>query len=50
MKHLNDSQEFIEYSRCMDNVCNNLDDYNPASKRKNIIVLSDMIADIMSNK
>ena len=34
----------------MDNVCNNLDDYNPARKRKNIIVLSDMIADIMSNK
>ena len=34
----------------MDNVYNNIDDYNPSRKRRNFIVLDDMIADIMTNK
>ena len=34
----------------MDDVCNNIDDYNPSRKRKILIVFDDMIADIMSNK
>ena len=50
IKHLNDSKAFIEYSQCMDDVYNNIDDYNPSRKRKILIVFDDMIADIMSNK
>ena len=50
IKHLNDSKAFIEYSQCMDDVCNNIDNYNPSRKRKILIVFDDMVADIMSNK
>ena len=34
----------------MDNVYQNIDDYNPSRKKKNLIVFDDMIADIMTNK
>ena len=34
----------------MDDVYENIDDYNPSRKRKILIVLDDMIADIMANK
>ena len=34
----------------MDDVYNNIDDYNPKRKRKILIVLDDMIADIMTNE
>ena len=34
----------------MDDVYDNIDDYNPNRKRKNLIVFDDVIADIMSNK
>ena len=34
----------------MDDVCNNIDNYNPKRKQKSLIVLHDMIADIMTNK
>ena len=34
----------------MDDVYNNIDDYNPSRKRKILIVFDDMIAGIMSNK
>ena len=34
----------------MNDVYENIDDYNPYRKRKILIVLDDMIADIMSNK
>ena len=34
----------------MDDVHNNIDDYNPKRKRKNLIVFDNMIADIMTNK
>ena len=50
IKPPNDSKAFIEYSQCMDDVCNNTDDYNPSRKRKILIVFDDMIADIMTNK
>ena len=48
IKHLNDGNAFIEYSSTMDDVYKNIDDYNPNSKRKILIVSDDMIADIMS--
>ena len=50
IKHLNDPKAFIEYSQYMDDVYNNINDYNPNRKRKILIVFDDMIADIMTNK
>ena len=34
----------------MDDVCNNINDYNPTRNRKILTVFDDMIADIMTNK
>ena len=50
IKHLNDLNAFIECSNTMDDVYENIDDYNPNKKRKILIVFDDMIADIMKNK
>ena len=50
IKNLNDPNAFIECSNTMDNVYNNIDDYNAKRKRKVLIVFDDMIADIMTNK
>ena len=50
IKHLNDSNAFIECSNTMDDVYENIDDYNPNRKRKILIVFYDMIADIKTNK
>ena len=49
-KNLDDPTAFIEYSNTMDDVYNNIDDYNPKTKRKILIVFDFMIADIMTNK
>ena len=35
IKHLNDPNAFIECSNTMDDVYENVDDYNPSRKRKN---------------
>ena len=50
LKHVNDSNAFIEYSNTMDDVYKNIDDYNPSRKRKILVIFDDMIADIMANK
>ena len=50
IKHVNDSNEFTEYSNMMDDVSENIDDYNPSRKRKILIIFDDMIADIMTKK
>ena len=50
MKYCNDRDAFIECSNRIDDVNQNIDDYNPRRKRKILIVFGDMIADIMSNK
>ena len=50
IKHLTDSNAFIECSNTMDDVYKNIDHYNLSRKRKNLIVFDDMIADIMTNK
>ena len=50
IKNLNDPNAFVEYSNTMDDVYNNIDDYNSKRKRKVLIVFDDMIADIMTNK
>ena len=49
-KHCTDPNAFIECSNTMHDVYENTDDYNPNRKRKIVIVLDYMIADIMSNK
>ena len=50
IKHLEDPNAFIEYSNTMDDVYENIDDYNSSRKRKVLIVFDDMVADIMANK
>ena len=50
INHLNDPKAFIEYSTYMDDVYNNINDYNPNRKRKILIAFDVMIADIMNNK
>ena len=50
IKHLNDPNAFIECSNTMDDVYENIHDYNLNRKRKILIVFDDMIANIMTNK
>ena len=50
IKHLNDPDVFIECSNMMNDVYDNINDYNPSRKRKILIVFDDMMVDIMSNK
>ena len=45
IKHLNDSNAFIECRNTMDDVYENIADYNPNTKR-----FDEMIADFMTNK
>ena len=46
IKYLNDPNAFIECSNTMDDVYENIDDYNPSRKRNILIVFDDMMADI----
>ena len=50
IKHLNDSKAFIKCSNTMNDVNENIENYNPNRNRKILIVFDDMIADIMTNK
>ena len=50
IKHFNDTNAFIECSNTMDDVYENINDYNPNRKIKILVVFDDMIADIMTNK
>ena len=50
IKRLNDPDASIEYSNAMDDVYNNIDNYNPKKKIKVLILFDDIIADIMTNK
>ena len=50
IKNSNAPISFIEYSNTMDDVYDNIDNYNPRRKRKILIVFDDMIADRMTNK
>ena len=49
-KHLNDSDAFIVCSNTMDDVYENIGDYNPSTKRKVLNVFDHMTADIMTNE
>ena len=41
IKHLNDPKAFIEHSNTMGDFNNNINDYNPNKKRKNLILFDD---------
>ena len=50
MKTLKNPKAFIEYSQTIDGVYENLKDYDPTKKRRVLIVLDGIIADMESNK
>ena len=50
IEKLKNPKVFIDYSQTIDNVFENLEDYNPTMKRRVLIVFDDMIADIESNR
>ena len=50
IKNFNDPSAFIEYSNTIDDVYNNIDDYNLKRKKKLLIVFDDMIAEVMINE
>ena len=50
IKHLNDPNAFTKWSNTVDDIYENIHDYNSNRKRKILIVFDDMIADIMTNK
>ena len=50
IKNYNDPTASIEYLNTVDDVYNNIDDYNRKRTRKILIVFDDMVADIMTNK
>ena len=50
IKKLKTSTAFIDYSQTIDDVYENLKDYDPLKKRKVLIVFDDMIADVEDNK
>ena len=50
IKNLNDPHAFIEYSNDMDDVLDDINNYNKNRDKKVLIVFDDMIADIEYNK
>ena len=50
IKHLNNPNAFIECLNTMDDVYENINDYNPIRKIKKLIVFDGLIADVRNNK
>ena len=50
LKNLNDKNTFIEYSNAMDDIYDNIEDYNKKRKIIVLIVFGDMISQVMSDK
>ena len=50
IKKLRDKNTFIEYSNNMDDIYDDITDYNKKRKRKVLIDFDDMISHVMSNK
>ena len=50
MKHWKIQKQFIDYSQTLDDIYENLEDYNPTKKRRMLTVIDDMIANMESNK
>ena len=49
-ENLKNPRAFIDYSQTIDDVYENLEDYNPTKKRRVLIVFDDIITDMESNK
>ena len=49
LNHFNDPKAFIEYSNDMQDVYENIEDYNPGKKCKVLTLFDDMIADMINN-
>ena len=49
LKCLNDPKAFIEYLNDMHDVYKNIDEYNPDTENKKLIVFDDVIADMINN-
>ena len=50
LAYFKDPKDFIEDSNDMKDVYNSIEEYKQSKKRKVLIVLVDMIADIINNK
>ena len=50
IKNLNDPNAFIEHSNTMDDIPENIEDYNKKKKRNVLIVFDDMISHVMFDK
>ena len=50
IKNLKDKNAFIEYSKKMEDIYDDINDYNIKGKRKVLTVFDDMISRVMSNK
>ena len=50
LDHFDGPKAFIKYSNDMQDVHQNIDDYNPRKKGKVLIVFDDLIADMINNK
>ena len=50
IENLKTTKAFIDYLQTIDDVYENLEDYNPTKEKRMLIVLHDMIADFESNK
>ena len=50
IKHIDNPNAFIECPNTIDDVYENIHDYNANRKRKILSIFDDMIADIMTNK
>ena len=50
IKNLNDKDAFIEYSSTMDDIYDDINDYNKKRKRKVLIVFDDVISHVISDK
>ena len=50
LKDINDPKAFIKCSNNMDDIFENIEEYNTNEKQKILIVFGDMIAYVLSNK
>ena len=50
MENFKNPKAFADYSQTIDNVYENLEEYNPIKKRRVLVVFDDMITDMESNK
>ena len=50
IKRLKNPKVFIDHSQTINDLYQNLEDYNPTKKRRVLIVFDDVIADMESNK